>query len=167
MKKMVVITQGEHHVSDDATVVSSTILGACVACCLWDPVAGVGGMNHILLANARGRGSGPDVNGVNAMEVLINDILKEGGARNRLKAKIFGGAQMIAGLCDIGPANGAFARSYLQTEGIPCVSESIGGNTARHVQFTPSTGAARMKQSQEQVSERVNTPATGNDMELF
>ncbi|MEM7521464.1 MAG: chemotaxis protein CheD [Pseudomonadota bacterium] len=170
MNTKVIITQGEHHVSKDPEVIISTILGSCVACCLWDPLAQVGGMNHILLANSRSSAGSPDVNGVNAMEVLINDMLKLGASRSRLKAKAFGGAQMISGLSDIGPANCAFARTFLEREGIECVSESLGGTKARHILFTPTTGTAMMKQRKQEVLEPEITAIPvqrGNDLELF
>lgn len=170
MKTKQVITQGEHYVSGDPSIEISTILGSCVACCLWDPVARVGGMNHILLANSRHASpNAPDSMGVNAMEVMINDMLKLGAARHRLQAKAFGGAQMISGLSAIGPANCQFAKDYLRNEAIQCVSESLGGTMARHVVFVPFTGAARMKQRKEEVVEpQVAAPQPqGNGLELF
>lgn len=51
------VGQGEHLVTSDPNVVLSTVLGSCVAMCLRDPVAGVGGMNHFLLPE--GAGSAP------------------------------------------------------------------------------------------------------------
>lgn len=170
MSQKVVITQGEHFVAGKEDTTISTILGSCVACCLWDPLARVGGMNHILLANARQvPGQAPDLLGVNAMEVMINEMLKLGALRSRLKAKAFGGAKMISGLSEIGPANCAFIREFLANESIPCVSESLGGSMARHVIFTPSTGHVKMKQRKEPVAEPlvVAPQSQGNDLELF
>lgn len=165
-----IITQGEHYVSADPEIAISTILGSCVACCLWDPLAKVGGMNHILLANSRHSSSdAPDSMGVNAMEVMINEMLKLGASRDRLMAKAFGGAQMISGLSEIGPANCVFARNFLRNEAIECVSESLGGTQARHVIFFPTTGAAKMKQRQDEVIEAPVVPPEpkGNGLELF
>lgn len=165
-----IITQGEHYVSAEPDLAISTILGSCVACCLWDPVAKVGGMNHILLASSRhGSSDAPDAMGVNAMEMMINEMLKIGASRNRLKAKAFGGAQMISGLSEIGPANCTFARNFLHNEAIECVSESLGGTKARQVLFFPATGAARMKQRQDEVVEApsIAVQPAGNGLELF
>lgn len=170
MTKRIFITQGEHGVSADQGATISTILGSCVACCLWDPVAGVGGMNHILLAaNSNSPTDSNNMSGVNAMELLINDLLKLGAVRTRLLAKAFGGASMIAGLSDIGATNCAFALEYLKSEGIECVSNSLGGDSARQVIFTPSTGAARVKTTQSNVATPVPPApkAPGNDLELF
>ena len=91
------VGQGEHYVTADPTVMLTTILGSCVAMCLRDPVAGVGGMNHFLLPE--GSGSGPEAGrryGAYAMEVLINDCLKRGARRDRLEAKLFGGERRQA-----------------------------------------------------------------------
>ena len=83
------------------------------------------------------------------MELLINRILRAGGDRRRLQAKIFGGARMTVHARDIGQSNGEFALAFLEREGIPCLSQSLGGTMARRVQFTPTTGAARQMQISE------------------
>jgi hypothetical protein len=74
----------------------TTVLGSCVAACLRDPVAGVGGMNHFLLPD--GAGAGTDAGrryGAYAMELLINELIKAGARRERLEAKLFGGGRMF------------------------------------------------------------------------
>lgn len=145
-QKTVTILQGEFAVSADPAVVMSTVLGSCVAVCLFDPQAGVGGMNHFLLAGIDEPRSGDLRYGVNAMELLINQLLGIGAERQRLSAKLFGGARMTAHAGNIGRSNAAFAQDFLDQEGIPCVSKSLGGDMARRVQFTPVTGAARQLQ---------------------
>ena len=164
------ITQGERAVSKDPNEAITTILGSCVSCCLWDPVAGVGGMNHMLLAVST-KSSGPcNLAGINAMELLINDILKLGGSRDRLRAKAFGGARMVAGLSDIGRSNSEFTLDFLRKEGITCEKHSLGGEAARHVMFWPATGRAMQKvRADEVIVEQMPTPANvpGNDLELF
>ncbi len=90
--KRVHVIQGEWKVVSDPDVVLSTILGSCVAACMRDPVAGVGGMNHFLLpGSADALSSGGDATryGVHLMELLINGLLKKGARRERLEAKIF------------------------------------------------------------------------------
>ncbi|MEP0961169.1 MAG: chemotaxis protein CheD [Roseobacter sp.] len=164
------ITQGERAVSDKDDSTISTILGSCVSCCLWDPVAKVGGMNHMLLTVSK-RSDGPcNLAGINAMELLINDILKLGGQRDRLRAKAFGGARMVAGLSDIGRLNSEFTLDFLKKEGIECDKHSLGGDSARHIMFWPTTGRALQKVRadeviQEEVPVQVEDP--GNDLELF
>lgn len=164
-----VITQGEHFASADSDAVISTLLGSCVACCLWDEQAGVGGMNHLLLASSIKSDRVCNLAGINGMELLINDMQKLGAVRQRLKAKAFGGAQMVSGLSEIGPSNAAFVLQFLEQEGITCVSKSLGGNSARQVVFTPVTGAVRVKAQIAEVPEPV-VPVqepVGNGLELF
>lgn len=140
------VVQGEHYVSDDPDVMLTTILGSCVAVCLRDPDTGIGGMNHFLLPD--GRADGADEGrryGVNAMELLINDLLRKGARRERLEAKLFGGARMFDGLSDVGASNAAFAERFLRDEGIRVVGSSLGGGQARRVQYWPTSGRAQQK----------------------
>lgn len=140
------IIQGEFKVCKDPDVVLATILGSCVAACLRDPVAGVGGMNHFLLPGSGGAmGSGADATryGVHLMELLINGLLKKGARRDRLEAKIFGGARTIASFSNVGEQNAAFAAEFLKDEGIPIVGSSTGGEYGRKLEYWPVSGRAR------------------------
>jgi chemotaxis protein CheD len=142
--KTIYVLQGEFRISREADAVLSTILGSCVAVCLWDADAGLGGMNHFLLPfGPKAAASAPERYGVHAMELLINGLLKAGASRNRLQAKLFGGARVSTALSDIGQTNARFARAFLEAEGIPCRAESLGGTSARRVLFRPATGQAR------------------------
>lgn len=165
------ITQGERAVGGNSDLVISTILGSCVSCCLWDPVTHVGGMNHMLLTVNTSKDSMCNLAGINAMELLINDILKLGGQRNRLRAKAFGGAQMVSGLSEIGKTNSEFTLDFLAKEGIVCEGHSLGGTSARHLKFWPATGRVMQKAREEapvETIEAVQHVATGgNDLELF
>nr|WP_279590146.1 hypothetical protein [Rhizomicrobium palustre] len=100
-------------------------------------------MNHFLLPDGNSGDREARCYGVNAMELLINDILKHGGDRRRLEAKIFGGANVVSALTDVGSRNYAFARQFLQDEGIPIVGGDVGGDLARRIQFMPFSGRAR------------------------
>lgn len=144
--KRVHIIQGEWKVSDDPNVVLSTILGSCVAACIRDPNAGVGGMNHFLLPGSAvpGAGGGDATRyGVHLMELLINGLLKKGARRDRLEAKIFGGAKTIATFSNVGEQNAAFATQFLRDEGIRVVGSSTGGDHGRKLEFWPVSGRAR------------------------
>ena len=137
------VLQGEFKVTYKVDVVFSTILGSCISACLYDVKEGVGGINHFLLAS----GSVEDQSsryGINAMELLVNGILKLGGTRSNLRAKVFGGGQMLPNLPDVGAENTNFVHRYLSEEGIECVSSSVGGNKARRIRFHPASG--RVKQ---------------------
>lgn len=108
--------------------------------------------------------------GINAMELLINDVLKLGASRGRLRAKAFGGARMVAGLSDIGKMNSVFTLDFLAKEDIICESHSLGGEAARHIMFWPATGRALQKiRSDHVVKEElpVDDSQSGNDLELF
>lgn len=171
------VVQGSHHVTADPTVVLSTILGSCVAACIRDPALGLGGMNHFLLPSAPNGDAGDNRYGVQAMELLINGLLGLGADRRRLEAKLFGGARMVVGLSDIGAKNAEFARQFLKLEGIRLIGESLGGDRARRLHFSPSTGRASQQLVQDPrviAAERTLTrqppkPATGGagELELF
>lgn len=171
------VTQGDAYVTTDEQEVLTTILGSCIAACVRDPVSRVGGMNHFLLAQGRGDDSGHTRYGINAMEILINGILKRGGKRDRLEAKLFGGASVIAGLSDVGASNVAFAEQYLADEGIALIGGDTRGRAARRIQYWPVAGRARQLEvghsdSRQLAQAELTLPAPtgaveGNDVELF
>jgi len=174
------ITQGETHVSNTGDEVLTTVLGSCIAACIRDPIAQVGGMNHFLLPEGDGRDRNAQRYGVNAMELLINGLLKRGASRQRLEAKIFGGANVLAGLSDVGSRNAAFAEKFLKDECIPVVGGDVRGNNPRRIQYWPLTGRARQLSmpasesigvvERERATVRAavqNKSEGGNDVELF
>ncbi|HLQ20405.1 MAG TPA: chemotaxis protein CheD [Tabrizicola sp.] len=137
------VVQGDYVVSDRDNTVLTTILGSCVSTCISDPVARVGGMNHFLLPGDASGDTQSIRYGLYAMELLINGLLKMGANKNRLSAKLFGGASMSDGFGRIGEENGRFALEFLANEGIPCIAQSLGGTHARRIRFTPTTGYAQ------------------------
>lgn len=143
--KRIHVIQGEYQVVDDPDVVLTTVLGSCVAACLRDPEARVGGMNHFLLPGdiESLRNGDAERAGVHLMELLVNGLLKRGARRERLEGKLFGGARMMEGLSDIGAKNAAFAKGFLTNEGIRVVAEALGGTRGRRVEFFPISGQAR------------------------
>ncbi len=146
------ILPGEFYVTRNNEYII-TVLGSCVSACIWDEVAGIGGMNHFMLPDdnnasgswASGSNSSSARYGNVAMEMMINEILKNGGSRNRLRAKIFGGGQMLSSMTDIGQRNILFVYDYIKTEGIVKVGEDVGSVYPRKVMFFPLTGRVRMK----------------------
>lgn len=146
----------------------TTTLGSCVATCIHDPVARVGGMNHFLLPDGKGSNAPAASFGINAMELLINALIKQGAIRSRLQAKVFGGARIVAGLSDVGEQNATFIRDFLRREAILCVGQSLGGTQARRVMFWPEGGHAKQKLLGESaIVERAPVPVPANDVELF
>lgn len=143
--RTITVMQGEFRISDLSGDVLSTVLGSCVAVCLYDPRRRIGGMNHFLLPVSQDTATDrPERFGLFAMESLINALMKAGAVKSRLEAKLFGGARSTADLRDIGHANAVCARDFLATEGIALRGESLGGTNARRVVFRPTTGRARM-----------------------
>jgi chemotaxis protein methyltransferase CheR len=125
-----------------------TLLGSCVSACIWDPKARVGGMNHILLPAGGGREEGCTRFGVNAMEVLINEIMKRGGDRRRLRAKVFGGARVLnlgAAAGNVAGSNVNFVRGFLVNEGIPIEAERTGGTSPLEVRFWTDSGRSEVR----------------------
>lgn len=135
------------HIGDVAAsrepVVLHTLLGSCVAVCMYDPLLRAGGMNHILLPDSL-RGDTSTRWGVHAMELLINKLMNLGGDRRTFMAKAFGGANIIKGMTQlpIGDANTKFVREFLATERIPLIAERLGGDHAVHLNFRTDTGKA-------------------------
>jgi chemotaxis protein CheD len=167
------VAQGDSVASGDPDVVFTTVLGSCVAVCLHDGRAGIGGMNHFLLAEPA-----PLTNedarllnryGVHSMELLINAMLKRGAMRRNLKARIYGGATMRQGLGEIGNNNIQFARRFLANESIAILGENVGGTSARRIEFRPAAGLSRCKTVSTQPVEqtiKISPPVSG-DVELF
>ncbi len=173
--RRVSIVQGENAVIAEPHVMISTLLGSCVAACLYDPVSKVGGMNHFLLGEpgADHKVSNSDMAryGVHAMELLINSMMAKGASRPRLQAHLYGGANIISGLGGIGASNAAFARRFMETEGITIAHCDLGGTLARKVEFLPHEGKSRCTKVAERVQERPVAPlpvaAPDGELELF
>jgi chemotaxis protein CheD len=124
----------------------STLLGSCVAVCLFDPKLKLGGMNHFLLPTKTGS-SNADIdvilNGDYSMEVLVNALLNKGSQKSRLVAKAFGGGTIVSSIrMDIGERNSAFAHEWLEREGIPLVASDFNGPWSRKIVFIPQSGEA-------------------------
>lgn len=146
-QKHITLDPGEHYVSSQ-NVVISTILGSCVAACLYDPLQKVVGMNHFLLTN-KGYDEDepicdtePGKYGICAMDLLIDEMIKKGAAPKNLHAKVFGGSSMfkpfdecrLSPFC-VGDINGIFIREFLKNAGIKLSAEDLGGDTGRVIHF--------------------------------
>lgn len=161
------ISQGEFAVCSDPNQVIATLLGSCVSACLWDPVSGVGGMNHVLFVDNKADAARVFGHGVNGMELLINGLIQKGADRYNLKAKVFGGARMIEGLSDAGKRNGQFVLDFLEREKIKHAGGDLGGDKARRLEFWPGTGRARIKLVSQSVPVAMPTIKDTNDIEIF
>jgi len=142
----IIIDPGEFYVSAKQEVIS-TLLGSCVGACLYDPVNKIIGMNHFLLAYKKHSYDKPAIEseegryGMQAMELLINAMMAKGASRLNLKAKCFGGADVLrirgepGGRQSVGSVNIEFIREFLKNEKIPMVGSSLGGQFGRNVHF--------------------------------
>ncbi len=140
----VFVLPGHHFVQSDSNTPISTLLGSCVAACIRDTASKAGGLNHFLLPDGSENSDEFQSSryGVNAMEVLINDLLKMGAQKKNLEAKVFGGAQVIqtSSMEAVGTQNGEFVKGYLRSEEIPILAEDLGGESPRRIYFFPATG---------------------------
>lgn len=139
------VLPGEYFVSSE-NMLMMTVLGSCISACLWDGHARIGGMNHFLLPDGDGV-DGCGRYGVFAMELLINEMMKRGARREALQAKVFGGAQVMAGFAsmNVGERNTQFVMEFLTAERIPVVSKDVLDVHPRKVCFFPSTGKVLVK----------------------
>ncbi|TPE51547.1 chemoreceptor glutamine deamidase CheD [Maribrevibacterium harenarium] len=142
------VLPGEYYATQDDVMIT-TLLGSCVAVCLYDPKIHAGGMNHFLLpeGDASDFLSESGRYGVYAMEMLINHLLKLGARRERFRAKIFGGGNVIRGMThnNVGGNNADFIQTYLKNEGIPIEASDLLDIYPRRVNFFPASGRVMMK----------------------
>lgn len=142
-----------------------TVLGSCISVCLHETILKIGGMNHFMLPELKAKNKTKTENklsvnvtescvyqnsnaaryGNAAMELLINEIIKLGGDRKNIIAKVFGGGSVTRSTIDIGKKNIEFIYEYLALESIPVVNQDVGGNFARKVYFVPSINDVYVK----------------------
>lgn len=138
------VLPGEYFVTGSEMVIM-TVLGSCIAACIWDPQARVGGMNHFMLPEGGDDTSGRY--GSFAMELLINEMIKLGARRETMLAKVFGGGQVMHSFTtmNVGERNTRFVLDYLQTERIAVVSKDVLDIHPRKVCYFPVSGKAMVK----------------------
>ncbi len=145
------ISPGEYYFTDKDMVIV-TVLGSCVSACIRDKVTGVGGMNHFMLPDGGKADKDNPISesmryGTYAMEVLINQLLKNGARRENLEAKIFGGGNVLRSFTtmNVGDRNADFVRNYLKEERIKVTGEDLNDVYPRKVYFFPKTGRVLVK----------------------
>jgi chemotaxis protein CheD len=184
--EMVKILPGEYYVTRSNEVIA-TVLGSCISVCIRDPAIGIGGMNHFMLPeNTKKNDDDWKYNkidkaaryGSDAMEQLVNELLKNGGRKQNFEIKICGGGQIIAKLNNIGLKNINFIKAYLNTEGYQVTSEDLGEIYPRKVRYFPKTGRLQIKKlrslqnesivsREEQYKEHIEHKTIDGDVELF
>jgi len=135
---------GDIVVAKHPVVLTSLGLGSCIGLVIYDDIAKVAGMSHIMLPNNH---EGKDVKKLGkyadtAVPKLIEDLIALGALKSRLKAKMAGGAQMFsipgknsASFLAIGERNIETTKKMLEKYGIPLVASDVGGNKGRSVEF--------------------------------
>ncbi|KNZ34394.1 MAG: chemotaxis protein CheD [Methylibium sp. NZG] len=174
------VLPGEYFVHYEDLLIMTT-LGSCIAACLWDRQARIGGMNHFLLPEGNS-GDTSGRYGSFAMELLINEMMKLGAQRGSMEAKVFGGGQVVSGMTsmNVGERNTAFVLDYLKAERIPVVSKDVLDVYPRKVCFLPHSGKAMVKRlasahghdaivAQERIAAQKVTPTAhgGGSVDLF
>lgn len=152
----VTIEPGEYYATGGTEVIS-TLLGSCVAACLYDPVEGIIGMNHFMLSNTRysrtlsNHETEAGRYGIFAMELLVNAMVDKGALRTRLRAKAFGGASVLnreaegSNFFCVGSVNSRFIREFLANESIPLDAEDLGGDFGRVIHFSNGSFAVHRR----------------------
>ncbi len=126
----------------------TTILGSCVAVCLHDPAAKVGGVNHFLLPLHVERERSPRF-GTVAVPQLIEEVVRAGASRGALVAKVFGGASVIGAFRasrNLGEENALLALRLLDEARIPVLDRDVGGTKGRKLIFHVDDGTAWVRQ---------------------
>jgi chemotaxis receptor (MCP) glutamine deamidase CheD len=171
----VTIGPGEFYATGKTEVIS-TLLGSCVAACLYDPVARIGGMNHFLLPHtAATHEIDRQRFGAHAMETLINALMSQGAERGRLVAKVFGGGNVLGAVTrrpTVGEQNTEFALEFLKKEGIELLASHLGGELGMEVRFHPHSGRAFVRRISAELidltrEEAEEMPMPGGEAELF
>lgn len=141
-----ILEPGEFYFTDKEVIIS-TLLGSCVSACLFDPIHRVIGMNHFLLSSKRFPSKESLIYtdagryGTHAMELVINGMLKLGANKKNIKAKAFGGGNVLTpsnsqdDFFQIGDLNIKFIKDFLEREKIPLISSDLGGNHGRVIHF--------------------------------
>ena len=128
-------------------------LGSCIGLVVFDPLAKIAGMAHIMLPDSRGLKGSEKVGKFadTAVPAIIDEMLKQGANRSRIKAKIAGGAQMFAlpdsspEFLTVGAKNVRETTMRLARLGIALVASDTGGNKGRTIEFSTSNWMLKIK----------------------
>lgn len=178
------ISPGEYYFTDKDMVIV-TVLGSCVSACIRDSVTGIGGMNHFMLPDCASADRDSPVSesmryGTYAMEVLINQLLRNGARRENLEAKIFGGGNVLRSFTtiNVGDRNAVFVRKFLNDEHISITGEDLLDVYPRKVYYFPKTGRVLVKKlkqlnnytlvkREEAYASKLKNNDVGGEVELF
>jgi chemotaxis protein CheD len=155
------VLPGNFMITTKSDEVIMTLLGSCVAACIRCTDTGIGGLNHFLLPSTQGKNIKNDEHAMRygdfAMEKLIGSIIRAGGNRHALEAKVFGGANLYdtESVKPVGRSNIQFVLDFIHSEHIALVAEDIGGLYGRKIYYHPKSGKVKIqklnKQNQQDV----------------
>jgi chemotaxis protein CheD len=134
------LMQGDIHFTADPKVLV-TVLGSCVAVCLWDKLRGFGGMNHFVLPSDRS-GEKSTRYGDVAIDELEAGLMRLGCRISDLQAKVFGGAAVLpfGGGQTVGQNNVQLALDRLRRDRIRITAQRTGGTLGQQIRFHTRTG---------------------------
>ena len=161
-KAEIAIHVGGVYAAREPTIIR-TLLGSCVAVCLFDPVTRVGGMNHFMLPAPAPGGEDPLDHtrfGVHAMDCLIGALQKAGGDRRLATAKVFGGGNVLEigrNGDSVAHRNIRFIDEFLRSEDIPVVGRDVGGELGRQLYFHTDTGKVYLRRLRDGGRRRLRT----------
>lgn len=127
-----------------------TILGSCIGICIYDPKMKIGGLSHIMLPSSKKPSNNLKKYADTAIPLMIDEMIKLGADQQRLIAKLAGGATMFkytdnSLMGEIGKNNILSVREILGSLRIPIVSEEVGGDYGRTIDFYLETGELKVK----------------------
>lgn len=146
--RQIPVPQGAVFVTSDPREILYTPLGSCISACMYDPVAGVGGMNHFLLPTPPGNDNhaSPAMFGIHAMPLLLDAMVDAGARPGSIRAKIFGGARNVFGGRDIGILNRDIAISFLEGAGVRYLGGITGSDDSMSIAFRAAAGTIEGRQ---------------------
>jgi chemotaxis protein CheD len=178
------ISPGEYFYTDKDMMIV-TVLGSCISACIRDSKTGIGGMNHFMLPDSAAADKDSPVSesmryGTYAMEVLINQLIRNGARRENLEAKIFGGGNVLKSFTttNVGVRNAEFVKKYLKDEHIRIVGEDLLDIYPRKVYYFPKTGKVMVKklmkltsntvfEREKDYASKLKVSNVGGDVDLF
>lgn len=157
LQSMITVDMGDYKVAHGKRKLITRDLGSCVGVAIRDPQTGVGGLLHVMLPQyvpggfeaSQNDGFNPAKYADTGLDELVRMLVQRGAARERLVAKLAGGAHMIKSpgiseSADISSRNLRAVRKKLGELDIPVLAEAVGAHHARTVIFEPASGTLKI-----------------------
>ena len=123
----------------------TTILGSCVAVCVFDASMKLGGINHYMLPLWNGKGFASPKFGNIAIDKLFTSLYARGCKKEDLIIKVFGGSEQMSSIWNIGGRNIQVIQKYLKNHGLEAKAQNTGGARGRKIIFHTHTGEIKLK----------------------